>query len=122
MKDVISLEVEYDEIEKVILDALKRNDLTVHQLGSIIPYSLGRNISYGIIVKKLDYLRVIGKVSRIRKNSRIFLYSYVHFSGHAIPEVNDNKHTRSSKERIADSVRKTDFTVQNLPKSKNEEV
>lgn len=120
MKDVISLEVEYDEVEEVILSALKRNDLTVHQLGSIISYSLDRNISYGLIVKKLGYLRILGKVSRIRKNNRIFIYSYVHFSGNAIPEVNGNKHTRSSEERIVDSARKTDFTVQNLAKSKNE--
>ena len=70
----ITLRVTYDEIDILILSALEYSDYTVGQIASILRYRLGTRIGYMQIVKKLEYLQLLGKVGRRRKNKRIYEY------------------------------------------------
>jgi len=70
----ITLRVTYDEIDLMILEALEYSDYAVGQIASILRYRLRTRIGYVQIVKKLEYLQLLGKVGRRRKNKRIFEY------------------------------------------------
>jgi hypothetical protein len=73
-QEEIVLKVSYDEIDSIILDALSRSSYSVSQLTSIIRFSLGIDISYAKVVRKMEYLRFLGKIERRRKNVRIYEY------------------------------------------------
>jgi hypothetical protein len=75
MKEIIKLEIEYDKLDEAIITALKQSDLTVYQIHGIVSHLLHMNIPSMNIVRKLDYLMVINKVTRKKKNSRIYIYS-----------------------------------------------
>jgi len=74
MKEGVVLQVSYDEIDSVILEALSISPCSVFQLTSIIRFRLRIEVSYVKLVKKLEYLRFLGKVGRRRKNVRVFEY------------------------------------------------
>ena len=73
-KEEVVLTIVYDEIDRIILDALSGRYYTVTQLSSILRYRLGTDISSMQIVKKLEYLQVLGKVGKRRKNARLYAY------------------------------------------------
>lgn len=73
-KEEVVLTIVYDEIDRIILDALSGRYYTVTQLSSILRYHLGTDISSMQIVKKLEYLQVLGKVGKRRKNARLYEY------------------------------------------------
>jgi len=73
-KEEVVLTIVYDEIDRIILDALSGRYYTVTQLSSILRYRLGTDISSMQIVKKLEYLQVLGKVGKRRKNARLYEY------------------------------------------------
>lgn len=73
-KEEVVLTIVYDEIDRIILDALSGRYYTVSQLSSILRYRLGTDISSMQIVKKLEYLQVLGKVGKRRKNARLYEY------------------------------------------------
>lgn len=73
-QEEIVLKVSYDAIDSAILEALSRSPYSVYQLTSIIRFSLGINVSYAKVVRKMEYLRFLGKVERRRKNVRIYEY------------------------------------------------
>lgn len=73
-KEEVVLTIVYDEIDRIILDALSGRYYTVTQLSSILRYRLGADISSMQIVKKLEYLQVLGKVGKRRKNARLYEY------------------------------------------------
>ena len=73
-KEEVVLTIVYDEIDRIILDALSGRYYTVTQLSSILRYRLGADISSMQIVKKLEYLQVLGKIGKRRKNARLYEY------------------------------------------------
>jgi len=73
-QEEIVLKVSYDEIDSVILEVLSRSPCSIYQLKSIIRLRLSIEVSYVKLVKKLEYLRFLGKVGRRRKNVRVFEY------------------------------------------------
>ncbi len=73
-QEEIVLQVSYDEIDSVILDALSRSPCSVYQLTSIIRFRLGAEVPYMKILRKLDYLRILGKIGRKRRNARLYEY------------------------------------------------
>lgn len=73
-KEEIRLEVVYDEIDNVIMDALSILPCSVFQLRSILQFKLRVAVPYMQIVRKLEYLHILGKVGKKKKNARVYEY------------------------------------------------
>lgn len=74
MSEKITLNVKYDRIDITILEALKYASLTVHQLKVLLRFELSEEISSMAIARKLDYLFILGKVEKHRKNINVLEY------------------------------------------------
>lgn len=75
MKDTITLDVFYDDTDSIIFQALKI-PLTVHQLTSILRFH-DIDISPMRIRRRLEFLEMIGKIGKKKKNSHVFEYYYI---------------------------------------------
>ena len=75
--EVIHLQVRYDELDEAILHLLEYRSLTVSQLRSALIGELHEIFSPMVIARKLDYLILIGKIEKYRKNMRIFEYDII---------------------------------------------
>lgn len=73
-QEEIVLKVSYDEIDSIILEALSISPHSVVQLTSILRFRLREEVPYMQIVKKLEYLHILGKVGKKRRNARIYEY------------------------------------------------
>ncbi len=73
----IVVKVTYDDIDLQILDILSRNDSTVSQIMTILKFNFHSDVGHMTIAKKLDYLQILGKVEKRRKNARVFEYSLI---------------------------------------------
>jgi hypothetical protein len=75
--ETINLKVTYDRLDEAILHLLEYRPLTVSQLQSALLGELHEVFSPMAIARKLDYLIVIGKIEKYRKNMRIFEYNRI---------------------------------------------
>lgn len=75
--ELIKLRVEYDNIDKIIIDSLRYSNLTVSQLQAIISHKLHDNISSMVIFHKLEFFIFLGKIKKTKKNARVFIYSLI---------------------------------------------
>lgn len=74
-KNTISIEYELSELETAIMSIINKYPSTVHQIQTILRFQGMGNISSMEISKILHDLRIIGLVSKERKNARVYLYS-----------------------------------------------
>ncbi|EQB70567.1 MAG: resolvase protein [Thermoplasmatales archaeon A-plasma] len=73
-KTIIQLDVKLDDIDRNILDILKKHTLPMKaiQIQAVLNY-MGYDVSYGILSKKLSNLTILSLVSR-GKGSRVYRY------------------------------------------------
>ncbi|MEM3907594.1 MAG: hypothetical protein QXZ17_12160 [Nitrososphaerota archaeon] len=75
--EIIHLQVKYDELDEAILHLLEYRPLTVSQLRSALMGELHEMFSSMVIAKKLDYLILIGKIEKYKKNIHVFEYKKI---------------------------------------------
>lgn len=75
--ETINLRVTYDRLDEAILRLLGYRPLTVSQLQSALLGELHEMVSPMAIARKLDYLILLGKIEKYRKNMRIFEYNRI---------------------------------------------